>query len=88
MNFRSYECCLLGAGPAGWGAAIELVKNGVTDILIIDRNKVVGGLARTEQFGNARFDVGPHRFFTKNNEINTLWHETLRADFRPVPLKF
>jgi len=84
MNLRSYECCLLGAGPAGWGAAIELVKNGVTDIIIIDRNKVVGGLARTELFGNARFDVGPHRFFTKNNEINTLWHETLGADFKPV----
>lgn len=84
MNTKSCECCILGAGPAGFGAALELVKNGVTDILIVDRNKVVGGLARTERFGGARFDVGPHRFFTKNSEINKLWHDTLGADFRPV----
>ena len=84
MTDRSYECCILGAGPAGLGAAVELVKHGVTTILVIDRNAVVGGLARTEEFGNARFDVGPHRFFTKNPEINQLWHDTLGSDFRPV----
>lgn len=84
MTDRSYECCILGAGPAGLGAAVELVKHGVTNILVIDRNAVVGGLARTEEFGNARFDVGPHRFFTKNPEVNQLWHDTLGSDFRPV----
>ncbi len=84
MVERSYECCILGAGPAGLGTAVELVKHGVTNILVIDRNTVVGGLARTEQFGNARFDVGPHRFFTKNVEINKLWHDTLGADFHSV----
>ena len=84
MIERSYECCILGAGPAGLGTAVELVKHGVTNILVIDRNTVVGGLARTEVFENARFDVGPHRFFTKNAEINKLWHETLGADFHSV----
>lgn len=84
MTDRSYECCILGAGPAGFGTAVELVNHGVTNILVIDRNKVVGGLARTEAFGNARFDIGPHRFFSKNAEINKLWHETLGSDFRPV----
>ena len=69
---------------AGLGTAVELVKHGVTNVLVIDRNTVVGGLARTEVFGNARFDVGPHRFFTKNVEINKLWHDTLGSDFRPV----
>ena len=81
---KSFECCILGAGPAGFGAAVELVKHGIRDILVLDRNANVGGLARTEEMGGARFDVGPHRFFTKNNEINHLWHETLGADFRPV----
>ncbi len=81
---RVCECCILGAGPAGFGTALELVKHGVTDIIIIDRNDIVGGLARTEAFDGVRYDVGPHRFFTKNKEINQLWHETLGADFRPV----
>jgi protoporphyrinogen oxidase len=84
MPTKSYEGCIIGAGPAGWGAAIELVKHGVTNLLIIDKNKTVGGLARTEKFGPARFDVGPHRFFTKNREINRLWHDTLGTDFKPV----
>lgn len=84
MTDRSYACCILGAGPAGLGTAVELVNHGVTSILVVDRNPVVGGLARTEVFGNARFDVGPHRFFTKNAEINKLWHDTLGADFRSV----
>lgn len=84
MESRSFECCVLGAGPAGFGAALELCRHRVTDLLIIDRNKRVGGLARTELFGGARFDVGPHRFFTKSEEINRLWHDTLGTDFRPV----
>jgi protoporphyrinogen oxidase len=81
---QSYECCILGAGPAGLGAALELCKHGIHSVVIIDRNHLPGGLARTERFGAARFDIGPHRFFTKNVEINRLWHETLGDDFRPV----
>ncbi|MFH1876754.1 MAG: NAD(P)-binding protein [Candidatus Omnitrophota bacterium] len=83
-NKKNYECCIIGAGPAGLGAALELVRHGVTDILIIDKNVYVGGVARTEIYDGVRFDVGPHRFFTKNNEINTIWHEMLGKDFRPV----
>ena len=60
------------------------MNHGVTNVLVIDRNTVVGGLARTEVFGNARLDVGPPRFFTKNAEINKLWHDTLGADFHSV----
>ena len=60
------------------------MKNGIKDIIIIDKNSRVGGLARTEKFGCSRFDIGPHRFFTKNKEINQLWHDTLGDDFIPV----
>ncbi len=81
---KSYECCILGAGPAGVGAALELTRRGTTNILIIDQNTIVGGLARTEKVDGARFDVGPHRFFTKNKEINQLWHDLLKEDFYPV----
>lgn len=84
MNEKSCECCILGAGPAGLGAALELTGHGVTDILIVDRLKIVGGLSRTDIFDGVRFDVGPHRFFTKNEEINRLWHDVLGDDFRPV----
>lgn len=84
MNTKSYKCCIIGAGPAGLGVALELVKHGVTDILIIDKNKSVGGLARTDVFDGVRFDIGPHRFFTKNQEMNKIWHDILGEDFRSV----
>lgn len=83
-NSKTYECCIIGAGPAGLGAAYELVKNGVTDVLMIDKNKGVGGLSRTDVLGGARFDTGPHRFFTKNKEIDKIWHDTLGPDFLSI----
>lgn len=79
-----YECCILGAGPAGLAAANELIKNNIKNIVIIEKNNLVGGLSRTEVKDNYRFDVGPHRFYTKNNTINNLWHEMLGKDFIPV----
>lgn len=81
---KSYECCILGAGPAGLACAHELTENGITDILIVDKNASVGGLSRTNHFSDALFDVGPHRFFTKSEEVDRLWHETLGSDFKPV----
>ena len=83
-DLKSYECCILGAGPAGLGAALELTKRGVTDILLIDKNRSVGGLSRTDVYDGARFDIGPHRFFTKNKEVERIWHEALGKDLRPV----
>lgn len=77
--------CILGAGPAGLGSAWELAASGWgKDVLVIDANSKAGGLARTEIFDGHRFDVGPHRFFTKNKEVDALWHEALGKDFRPV----
>ena len=80
----SCECLILGAGPAGLGAAYELAQKGVKDVIVVDRNAKVGGLARTEQLGGAHFDIGPHRFYTKNSEILALWRKLLGNDFRQV----
>lgn len=74
---KSRERCVL-------GAALELTRHGASDSLVVDRNKTVGGLARTEVHGGARFDLGPHRFFTGSEEIDRIWHETLGSDFSPV----
>ncbi len=82
---RRVGICILGAGPAGLGAAWELADKGRgKDVLVVDANTKPGGLARTEVFGGHRFDVGPHRFFTSNKEVHALWHRTLGEAFRPV----
>ncbi|MCU0666551.1 MAG: FAD-dependent oxidoreductase [Candidatus Omnitrophica bacterium] len=81
---QEYQCCIIGAGPAGIGTALELARHGITDTVIIDKNKTPGGLSRTNLLGGVRFDAGPHRFFTKNKEVNQIWHNTLGKDFIPV----
>lgn len=74
---------IIGAGPAGLGAAHELVAQGIQPIVVEKGNKV-GGLARTETYKGYFFDVGGHRFFTKNREIEKLWQEMLGTDLIKV----
>ena len=40
----------------------------------------VGGLAETKVYGDHRYDIGPHRFFTKNKEIYDLFLKVLGED--------
>lgn len=75
---------IIGAGPAGLAAGYELSRNG-TRVLLLEQKDSVGGLSRTTNYKGHLFDVGPHRFFTKNKEINDLWHKVLGADSLNVP---
>jgi len=67
---------ILGAGPAGLTAAFELIKRDIRPI-VLEKGNRVGGLARTEVFKGYCFDIGGHRFFTKSERIERLWHEML-----------
>jgi protoporphyrinogen oxidase len=71
---------IMGAGPAGLGAASELTKNYVYPILI-DKDKQAGGLSKTIEKNGYYFDLGGHRFFTKIPEVTELWQKTLGEDF-------
>jgi protoporphyrinogen oxidase len=70
---------IFGAGPAGLTAAHELARNGVNSI-ILERDEVVGGLARTVNYKGYLFDLGGHRFFTKVSLIERIWKEVLGDD--------
>ena len=39
-----FNCVILGAGPAGIGAALRLCKSGIKSIAIIERNDKIGGI--------------------------------------------
>jgi len=45
----------------------------------------VGGIARTEEYRGYRFDIGGHRFYTKVQEVQDLWQQTLGDNLRKVP---
>ncbi len=67
---------VIGAGPAGLTAAYQLTKAG-RDTLVLEADDVVGGISRTVERDGWRFDIGGHRFFTKVQPVEALWHEIL-----------
>ena len=75
---------IIGAGPAGLTAAYYLLK--FTDIrpIVLEKEKFVGGISRTINFNGNRMDIGGHRFFTKSEEIFSLWQKLLPAQGAPA----
>ncbi len=79
---HNHRVVIIGAGPAGLTAGYELARNGhQVEVLEADR-RYVGGLARTVEYRGFRFDIGGHRFFSKNREIEALWTELLGGRMR------
>ena len=70
---------VIGAGPAGLTAAYELCKAGISSV-VLEKDKVVGGLSRTVAYKGYHFDVGGHRFFTKVKAVTAMWREVLTEE--------
>jgi protoporphyrinogen oxidase len=75
---------VIGAGPAGLTAAYELTHLGVPTI-VFEQDTQVGGLARTIDYKNFRFDIGGHRFFTKVKLVQNLWRLMLGPNLLKRP---
>ena len=78
------DVVILGAGPAGLTAAYELSAKGFSCV-VLERDSVVGGLAKTVDYKGYLFDLGGHRFYTKVGLVERLWHEVLGSDFLARP---
>jgi protoporphyrinogen oxidase len=72
-----HHVVIIGAGPAGLTASYELMKHDIPTTVIEKDPTYVGGLARTVEHKGYRFDIGGHRFFSKNQEVEDLWTEIL-----------
>ena len=68
---------IIGAGPAGLTAALELLRR--TEILpiVLEASNEVGGLSRTVEYKGNRLDIGGHRFFSKSERVMRWWQELL-----------
>ncbi len=73
---------IVGAGPAGLTCGYELARSGHPVVLVEQDPQYVGGLARTIEYKGFRFDIGGHRFFSKNAEIEALWTELMGERMR------
>src|ERR671921_335558 len=74
---------VMGAGPGGLCSAYVLSKAGHPAV-VLEKAPFVGGLARTikreTDFGEFKFDIGGHRWFTKNDELNELFREVVAEE--------
>ncbi|MEZ5570066.1 MAG: FAD-dependent oxidoreductase [Halioglobus sp.] len=77
MN-KNEHVVILGAGPAGLATGHELTVSGVR-VTVVERNDFVGGLCNTNEVNGYKFDLGGHRWFTKNEDLNA-WFRRLMGD--------
>jgi len=80
---KNERVVIIGAGPAGLSAAYELIGKGIRP-LVLEKSDCVGGISRTGSYNNYYYDIGGHRFFTKFEKVNRLWHQMLGEDFLKV----
>lgn len=68
---------IIGAGPAGLTAALELIRN--TDIhpIVLEATDEIGGISRTIRYKGNRMDIGGHRFFSKSDRVMQWWLELM-----------
>ncbi|PZR66399.1 MAG: hypothetical protein DI537_50650, partial [Stutzerimonas stutzeri] len=64
---------IVGGGPAGLTAALELQDAGFTNITVIEADHQVGGISRTVQHHGNRIDIGGHRFFSRSDWVMDWW---------------
>jgi len=78
------QVVVIGGGPAGLTAGYELTKFDLRPV-VLEKEGLVGGLARTESYKGFHFDMGGHRFFTKVEEVRKMWHDVLGGEFLRRP---
>jgi len=74
---------VIGAGPAGLTAALELVRGGA-EVSVFEAGDVTGGMARSFELWGRRVDLGPHRFFSNHPRVNRLWFDVVGDRFETV----
>ena len=60
-------------------AAHELSANGVR-VTVLEKNSYVGGLAATFEHRGYKFDLGGHRWFTKNEDLNDWFRRLMEGE--------
>ncbi|MDA0265027.1 MAG: FAD-dependent oxidoreductase [Chloroflexi bacterium] len=75
---------ILGAGPAGLACGWALEELGHRDYSIFEKSSAHGGNARTVEFGEFRYDTGPHRFHERNPEATRRISELMGPELHEV----
>jgi protoporphyrinogen oxidase len=69
----SKHAVIIGAGPAGLTAALELLRRTGVKPIILEGSQEIGGISRTIRYKGNRMDIGGHRFFSKSDRVMQWW---------------
>ena len=77
MNRTKRTAVIIGAGPAGLTAALELLRR--TDVvpIVLEASGEIGGISRTIKYKGNRMDIGGHRFFSKSDRVMHWWMDLM-----------
>src|SRR5580698_2805538 len=64
---------IIGAGPAGLTAALELLRRTDVQPIVLEASNEIGGISRTIRYKSNRMDIGGHRFFSKSDRVMQWW---------------
>ena len=71
------QVVVVGGGVTGMTSALLLQESGA-DVVLIEKQPLIGGLARSFEYDNFIFDVGPHRYHTENPNVVTFLERLMK----------
>ncbi len=71
------KAVIIGAGPAGLTAALELLRRTDVQPIVLEASNEIGGISRTIRYKGNRMDIGGHRFFSKSDRVMQWWMELM-----------
>jgi protoporphyrinogen oxidase len=81
MRTENVHTLILGAGPAGLACGYTLAKAGFKPV-ILDREKVPGGLMRSIKHGDFVVDVGRKELYDRLVNVDDVWEGVIGSDYR------
>ena len=69
----SRTAVVIGAGPAGLTAALEMLRRTDIQPILLEASDEIGGISRTIRYKGNRMDIGGHRFFSKSDRVMQWW---------------
>ena len=84
MQTEQVHTVILGAGPAGLAAGYTLARANLRP-LILEKDKVCGGLMRSIRRGDFIVDVGRKELYNRLDKVDAFWSDLIGDDYRRYP---
>jgi protoporphyrinogen oxidase len=85
MSHNKRIAIIIGAGPAGLTAALELLRRTDVTPIVLEASQEIGGISRTIRYKGNRMDIGGHRFFSKSDRVMQWWMDLMPPDASDGP---